>query len=130
MFVEREATCRERLGAEVVVAVAEQVEEHERGRLVAFGACDVGGAGEADAVLNLLWERPINEIEELTRMLQRHGRSVEKMSERAKSDGSTDLSYRLLLRDPSRLDDLVKELQPLRGVSRVTALRAQDESEA
>jgi len=83
-----------------------------------------------DAVLNLLWDRPIDDIEELTRMLHRHGRSVERTSERAKSDGSTDLSFRLLLRDPARLEDLVKELQPIRGVSRVTVLRAQDESEA
>jgi hypothetical protein len=83
-----------------------------------------------DAILNLRWERPMAEIDDLLAMLSRHGRGVQRASERGGGDGATDLSFRLLLRDPSRLDDLLRELQPLPGVSRLTGLRAQDESEA
>jgi hypothetical protein len=46
-------------------------------------------------------------------------------------DGSSgvDFSYRLLLRDPSRLEDLLVELREMDGVSRVTGLKAEAESE-
>ena len=40
-----------------------------------------------------------------------------------------DLSYRILLRDASRAGDLVSELKAFPGVSRVTSLKAEDESE-
>jgi hypothetical protein len=40
-----------------------------------------------------------------------------------------DFSYRLLLRDPSRLEDLLAELREMDGVSRVTGLKAEAESE-
>jgi hypothetical protein len=42
------------LRAHVFVAVAQDVEEKERRRLFAFGARDLAGASEADAMLNLL----------------------------------------------------------------------------
>ena len=41
----------------------------------------------------------------------------------------TDVSYRLLLRDPERMDQLLMELRGLQGVSRVTGLKAEEESE-
>jgi len=40
-----------------------------------------------------------------------------------------DFSYRLLLRDPTRLEDLLTELRETDGVSRVTGLKAEAESE-
>jgi hypothetical protein len=43
-------------------------------------------------------------------------------------DGA-DLSYRLLLRDPDRLGDLIEEVRAFEGATRVTGLSAQDESE-
>ena len=44
------------------------------------------------------------------------------------ADG-VDLSYRLLLRDPSRMIDLMDEVKAFDGATRVTGLTAQDESE-
>ena len=41
----------------------------------------------------------------------------------------TDLSYRLLLRDSNRVEDLINELRQVTGVSRVTSMLAEDESE-
>jgi hypothetical protein len=41
----------------------------------------------------------------------------------------TDLSYRLLLRDPRRMEEMLTELRATTGVSRVTSMQAEDESE-
>ena len=83
-----------------------------------------------DTILNLHWERPAPEVEALNKTLERHSRRSRWVSERT-VDGSTgvDFSYRLLLRDPSRLEDLLAELRQLDGVSRVTGLKAEAESE-
>ena len=83
-----------------------------------------------DTILNLHWERPAPEVEVLKKSLERHSRRSRCVSERT-VDGSTgvDFSYRLLLRDPSRLEDLLAELRQLDGVSRVTGLKAEAESE-
>jgi hypothetical protein len=40
-----------------------------------------------------------------------------------------DLSYRLLLRDPDRVSDLLTDLRNMNGVSRVTSLKSENESE-
>ena len=40
-----------------------------------------------------------------------------------------DISFRLLLRDPARVDDLVSELKALEGATQITTLKAEDESE-
>ena len=83
-----------------------------------------------DTILNLHWERPAPEVEALIKTLERHSRRSRCVSERT-VDYSTgvDFSYRLLLRDPSRLEDLLAELRQLDGVSRVTGLKAEAESE-
>ena len=83
-----------------------------------------------DTILNLHWERPAPEVGALNNTLERHSRRSRGVSERT-VDGSTgvDFSYRLLLRDPSRLEDLLAELRQLDGVSRVTGLKAEAESE-
>ena len=83
-----------------------------------------------DTILNLHWHRPTPEIVELNDMLKRHSRRSRCVSERT-GDGSSgvDFSYRLLLRDPGRLEDLLVELREMDGVSRVTGLKAEEESE-
>jgi len=83
-----------------------------------------------DTILNLHWQRPTPEIGELNDALKRHSRRSRCVSERT-GDGSTgvDFSYRLLLRDPARLEDLLVELREMDGVSRVTGLKAEEESE-
>ncbi len=84
-----------------------------------------------DTIINLRWERPLMELADLTRLLRLHGQRIECTSQRqAAEDGAIDLSYRLLLRDPSRMDQLLSELRPVPGVSRLSGLKAQDESEA
>lgn len=83
-----------------------------------------------DLIINLHWGRPLSELPVLLELLNRHSRRTYSASQRS-SEGyeGTDLSYRLLLRDAGRVEDLLSELRSLEGVSRVTSLKADDESE-
>ncbi|MGC8828740.1 MAG: DUF4956 domain-containing protein [Verrucomicrobiia bacterium] len=83
-----------------------------------------------DLILNLHWSRPLRDLPDLIMLLERHSWKAHLASQRA-SEGyeGADLSYRLLLRNPARLEDLLSELRALEGVSRVTTMKAEDESE-
>jgi hypothetical protein len=89
-----------------------------------------GARHRYDLILNLHWGRPLGELPDLAPLLQRHARHTVVASQRSAPgmDGA-DLSYRLLLRDTRRVDELVAELKSFPGVSRVTSLKAEDESE-
>jgi hypothetical protein len=83
-----------------------------------------------DVIVNLHWARALSELSELVGVLHRHSWRTQCASQRSnESYQGTDLSYRLLLRDPGRVEDLLIELRGTQGVSRVTSLQAQDESE-
>ncbi|MCS7090167.1 MAG: DUF4956 domain-containing protein [Verrucomicrobiota bacterium] len=83
-----------------------------------------------DLIVNLHWDRPAAELPYLVRVLRRHSRSVHCATRRSdERQQGMDLSYRLLLRDPARVEDLLSELRALEGVSRLTSLQAQEESE-
>ena len=89
-----------------------------------------GARHRYDLILNLHWARPLGDLPDLAGLLDRHARRTQLASQRSNTgyDGS-DLSYRLLLRDTGRMDELVTELRSFPGVSRVTSLKAEDESE-
>lgn len=83
-----------------------------------------------DVIINLRWERPLLDLPWMTRVLNRHARNLHCATQRSgETTAGTDFSYRLLLRDPDRVDDLLKELRAVEGISRVTAMKAQEESE-
>lgn len=107
------------IGTAVVAAVLVYL------RLTLFGS-----RHRYDYILNLHVDRPLAQRPEVARVLQRHSLRVHCASQRT-SEGypGTDLSYRLLLRDSERAEDLLTELRTLEGVSRVTGLTAEDESE-
>lgn len=89
-----------------------------------------GSRHRYDVIVNLRWARPMAEVVSLTRLLQRHSRNIHCSSQRmAEGEEGADLSYRLLLRNPGRTDELVSELRALGGVSRVSSLKAEEESE-
>ncbi len=89
-----------------------------------------GSRQRYDMILNLHWARPLSELGQFLRLLKRHSRRTTCASQRTHEDGQgADLSYRLLLRDPDRMDDLLQEVRAFQGTSRVTGLSAQDESE-
>lgn len=83
-----------------------------------------------DVILNLHWVRPAAELNELLQLLQRHSRAVHCASQRSSENyAGMDLSYRLLLRDPSRGHELMEEIKSLKGVARASSIGAGDESE-
>jgi len=89
-----------------------------------------GSRHRFDIIVNLHWERPLAELEFVQRVLQRHSHSMQCASQRSSDVAvGTDLSYRLLLRNPDISDALLEELRAVTGVSRLTALKAQEESE-
>ena len=83
-----------------------------------------------DLILNLHWSRPLSELPALVNLLNRHSRKTHCASQRS-NEGyeGTDLSYRLLLRNTQRVDELLAELRAVPGVSRVTSMMAEEESE-
>jgi hypothetical protein len=54
---------------------------------------------------------------------------VNRASQHASGGGGTDLSYRVLLRDPDRLEEMVRELRGVSGAARVFTIAAENESE-
>lgn len=89
-----------------------------------------GAKHRYDVIVNLHWSREGAEIPDLVTMLRRHSLRTLCASQRSHEGyEGIDLSYRLLLRDPARVNDLLNDLRNLNGVSRVTSLKAEDESE-
>jgi len=83
-----------------------------------------------DVILNLHWVGPGRAGTQLKPLLQRHSTKTFLASERASPDQGMDLSYRLLLRDPSRSRELLEELDSTDGVEYATmSQREEDESE-
>lgn len=89
-----------------------------------------GSRHRYDIIVNLHWARSTKELNDLGRILNRHSRKAHLASQRSHEGyEGTDLSYRLLLRDLERVEDLLTEVRQVNGVSRVTSLLAEDESE-
>jgi hypothetical protein len=89
-----------------------------------------GSRHRYDLIVNLHWARAGKELEDLRRVLDRHSWKAHLASQRSHEGyEGTDLSYRLLLRDSNRVEDLLTELRQVTGVSRVTSMLAEDESE-
>lgn len=89
-----------------------------------------GSRHRYDLIVNLHWARPLLELPDLSRALNRHSRRTLCASQRSHEGyEGTDLSYRLLLRDPKRMEEMLTELRATTGVSRVTSMQAEDQSE-
>jgi hypothetical protein len=83
-----------------------------------------------DLILNLKWLRPAAELPIVDQLLERHCLRVHIANQHfAQGVEGADLSYRLLLRDPKRAGELLKELSATPGVERVSSVQAADESE-
>lgn len=98
--------------------------------MVYLWATGFGARHRYDMVVNLHWSRGLNELISLKEFFERHSLKTVCASQRSHEGyEGTDLSYRLLLRDPERMQDLLQELKDYPGVSRVTGLKAEEESE-
>ncbi|MDP3068955.1 MAG: DUF4956 domain-containing protein [Opitutaceae bacterium] len=107
------------VGAAIIIAV-----------MLYLWVTSFGSRHRFDLVLNLHWSRATAEIPALERLLRRHSFRAQCANQHFNSAATgTDLSYRLLLRDPARVPDLIRELTQLPGVDQVSSMRAEDESE-
>jgi hypothetical protein len=83
-----------------------------------------------DLILNLHWGRSAEDLSGLATLLARHALRYQCATQRAQEGAEgVDLSYRLLMRDRNRTVDLLDELRRFEGVSRVSGMAAEDESE-
>ena len=98
--------------------------------LLYLWATSFGSRHRYDLILNLHWSRPVSELSEIERMLARHTRRSHRASQRGDDGGEgADLSYWVLLRDPARVSELLTDLRGVNGVSQVSSIQAEDESE-
>lgn len=98
--------------------------------LIYLAYTSFGSRQRYDMILNLKWTRSLGELPQLLALLRRHSRRTLCASQRTHEEGmGADLSYRLLLRDPERMEDLLQEVRSFQGTARVTGLAAQEESE-
>jgi hypothetical protein len=83
-----------------------------------------------DMILNFHWAGPQPERSRLEELLDEYSLKSICASER-KHEGfaGSDLSYRLLLKNPQTMPNLLEDLQAYPGVSRVTGMKAEEESE-
>ena len=98
--------------------------------LLYLWATSFGSRHRYDLILNLHWARPTAELREMERTLERHARRSHRASQRGEDGGAgADVSYWLLLRDPSRVSDLLADVRTVSGVSHVSSIQSEDESE-
>jgi len=98
--------------------------------MIYLWATAFGARQRYDLIVNLHWTRSPADLPDLNKLLHRHSLRTICASQRSHEGfEGTDLSYRLLLRDPNRMDQLLMELRGMQGVTRVTGLKAEEESE-
>ena len=93
-------------------------------RLTSFG-----GRHRYDVILSLEWAGAGDSLANLRPILRRHSLRANLASQHDLDAEKVDLSYRLLLRDPSRSRELLKELEQTAGVARVSLFHRSDEAE-
>jgi uncharacterized membrane protein YhiD involved in acid resistance len=63
------------------------------------------------------------------RVLERYCRAIHLVSQRFQESGHGELSYRLIMRDPDRADDMVGELKGVQGISHVTFVLHEEQAQ-
>ena len=86
-----------------------------------------GGRHRYDVVISMQTEGTA--MPGLASILRRHSLKVQVAAQRDLPDQMVDLSYRLLLRNPRRSQELLSELQSTAGVSQVSLYHRADEAE-
>jgi hypothetical protein len=92
-------------------------------RMTSFGA-----RHRYDVVISLQWAGN-GSTAVLQSVFRRHATRAQLASQHDIDESHMDLSYRLLLRNPSRARELVADLQTTEGVERVTLFHRTDEAE-
>ncbi len=93
-------------------------------RLTSFGS-----RHHYDVILSVQWAGEEVPTKALRPILGRHAARTQLASQRRAGPSELDLSYRLLLRDPSRTGELLGELETVPGVAHASLYLREDESE-
>jgi hypothetical protein len=94
-------------------------------RLTSFGT-----RHRYDAVLTLRLTGDLaGGLTKLNGIMRRHSARADLANERRLSDEGLDLSYRVLLRDPARSDELEMALKQTEGIERIALFMHDDEAE-
>jgi len=88
-----------------------------------------GSRHRYDVVLSLHWTGGHDQLGTLRPVLRRHAVRAKLASQRSAGEEGLDLSYRMLLRDPTRSRELIAELQNTQGVAHASLYHREDESE-
>ncbi|HEV8604957.1 MAG TPA: DUF4956 domain-containing protein [Tepidisphaeraceae bacterium] len=88
-----------------------------------------GGRHRYDVILSLEWAGTDNYASTLKPLLRRHSMRSQLASQHDLDANKLDLSFRLLLRDPSRSRELLSELEKTEGVARASLFHRSDEAE-
>ena len=98
--------------------------------LIYIRVTSFGSRNRYDLVLNLHWDGSGSDLSPLLHLINRYSARTVMASQRT-VDGvqGMDLSYRLLLRDPERTNEMLNHLRGVEGVSWVSSVKAEDESE-
>ena len=88
-----------------------------------------GSRHRYDAVLSLHWDGSDALGELLKTVLRRHSARAQLASQREGGEQGMDVSYNLLLRDPAKGPELLRELKGLSGVGDISLYMREDESE-
>jgi hypothetical protein len=88
-----------------------------------------GGRHRYDVILSLEWVGGGDTHRSIKPILRRHSLHANLASQHDLDADKIDVSYRLLLRDPTRSRELLKELEQTSGVARVSLFHRSDEAE-
>jgi len=88
-----------------------------------------GSRHRYDVILAVHWTGSPSDVASLNPILRRHAVRTKLASQRGAGEEGVDLSYRLLLRDPSRSRELIAELRQTDGVAHASLYHREDESE-
>lgn len=88
-----------------------------------------GGRHRYDVILSLEWAGAGDSYGSIKPILRRHSLHANLASQHDLEADRIDLSYRLLLRDPARSRELLKDLEKTEGVARVSLFHRSDEAE-
>jgi hypothetical protein len=91
---------------------------------------EFGSRQDFDVIVNLCCiGEPLLQLNSVSPILSRHALRAELATTRRLDVDRVDVSYRVLLRDPQRANDLQSELESADGVEHVSVFIREDESE-
>jgi len=82
-----------------------------------------------DALLSLRWTGDAQQLRRLDALIWRHAAQSEVASQRSDPEQGVSLTYRLMLRDPARTNELLTELAAAAQVEEVSLYRREEETE-